>query len=61
MRIPIAIATAGLVVPIAGPALARSPDFSGITVTVGTQNGPFTAQRLRHAAEAWRTQTCGDV
>lgn len=61
MRIPIAIAAAGLVVPFAGPALACSPDFSGITITVGTQNGPFIAQPLQHAAEAWQAQTCGEV
>ena len=61
MRLPLTIAVAGLALPIAGPALACAPDFSGVTITVGTQNGPFIAQPLQHAAEAWEEQTCGEV
>ncbi|WP_434360989.1 extracellular solute-binding protein [Parasalinivibrio latis] len=40
---------------------ACEPDFSGITVTVGSQNGPFIASALRTAGNAWEKQTCGKV
>lgn len=40
---------------------ACAPDFSGVTLTVSTQNGPFIASALKTAAESWEAQTCGKV
>ncbi|WP_104401093.1 extracellular solute-binding protein [Vibrio penaeicida] len=40
---------------------ACEPDYSGVTVTVGSQNGPFIASALRTAGTAWEAQTCGKV
>ncbi|WP_289041939.1 extracellular solute-binding protein [uncultured Aliiroseovarius sp.] len=49
-------------VPIAGFAQAQcSPDYSGVTLTVSTQNGPFIASALKTAAESWSEKTCGEV
>ncbi|WP_336055126.1 extracellular solute-binding protein [Nitratireductor sp. CH_MIT9313-5] len=49
-------------VPIASLAHAEcSPDFSDVTLTVSTQNGPFIASALQIAAETWSEKTCGKV
>lgn len=53
------IATA--LVPMAGAALACEPDYSGVTLTVSTQNGPFVASALAMAGQAWEDKTCGEV
>lgn len=45
----------------AGGALACDPDFSGVTLTAGTQTGPYIASALTMAAETWSEQTCGIV
>ena len=38
-----------------------SPNYSGVTLTVSTQNGPFIAQPLQEAARSWEAKTCGKV
>ena len=43
-----------------GPALACSPDFSGVKLTYITQTGPYIASALTNAAESWVEQTCGE-
>ncbi|AKP00059.1 ABC-type sugar transport system, periplasmic component (plasmid) [Marinovum algicola DG 898] len=49
-------------VPIAGLASAAcAPDYSGVTLTVSTQNGPFIASALKTAADSWQEKTCGTV
>jgi multiple sugar transport system substrate-binding protein len=40
---------------------ACSPDYSGVTLTVSTQNGPFIASALKTAAESWGEKTCGKI
>ncbi|KUF10743.1 extracellular solute-binding protein [Pseudoponticoccus marisrubri] len=49
-------------VPIASLANAAcAPDYSGVTLTVSTQNGPFIASALKTAADSWEQKTCGTV
>lgn len=49
-------------VPISSLANAAcSPDYSGVTLTVSTQNGPFIASALKTAADSWQEKTCGSV
>lgn len=50
-----------LCVPFSGGALACDPDFSGTTLTVSTQNGPYIASALQMAADSWEEKTCGEV
>jgi len=38
-----------------------APDYSGVTLTISTQNGPFIASPLQTAAESWEAKTCGKV
>lgn len=38
-----------------------SPDYSGVTLTVGTQTGPYIASALTAAAAEWKKATCGTV
>ena len=38
-----------------------NPDYSGVTITVGTQTGPYIASALTAAAAEWKRQTCGTV
>ncbi|WP_306120097.1 MULTISPECIES: extracellular solute-binding protein [unclassified Roseitalea] len=45
----------------AGTALACEPDFTGVTLTVSTQNGPFVASAMAMAGQAWEEKTCGTV
>lgn len=48
--------------PLAGTAYAQcAPDYSDVTLTVSTQNGPFIASALQQAAESWEKKTCGEV
>lgn len=62
MRKMLLATTAGVGLALsAGGALACSPDFSGVTLTAGTQTGPYIASALTMAAEAWKEQTCGTV
>lgn len=57
-----ALLLASALVPLATLAHAAcSPDYSGVKLTVSTQNGPFIASALKSAAENWETKTCGDV
>lgn len=54
------LATAFL--PVGSMAYAGcAPDYSGVTLTVSTQNGPFIASALKTAAESWEAKTCGKV
>ncbi|MBD0864615.1 MAG: extracellular solute-binding protein [Rhodobacteraceae bacterium] len=46
---------------VSGAALACSPDYSGVTLTVSTQNGPFIASALQTAADSWEQKTCGTI
>lgn len=47
---------------MAGAAFAAcSPDYTGVTLTVSTQNGPFIASALQTAATKWEEKTCGEV
>lgn len=49
-------------VPMASVANAQcAPDYSGVELTVSTQNGPAIASALRTAAESWEAKTCGTV
>lgn len=50
-----------LCAPVAGGALACDPDFTGTTLTVSTQNGPYIASALQMAADSWEERTCGEV
>ena len=53
---------ASTLIPIAGFAQAQcSPDYSGVTLTVSTQNGPFIASALRTAGDSWNEKTCGTI
>lgn len=46
----------------AGGAWAQcSPDYTGVTLNVSTQNGPAIASALAAAAESWEARTCGTV
>lgn len=48
--------------PIATMAHAEClPDYSGVTLTISTQNGPYVASALRTAADSWEAKTCGEV
>ncbi|MDJ1006258.1 MAG: extracellular solute-binding protein [Paracoccaceae bacterium] len=49
------------IVPLAGAAMACEPDYSGVTLTVSTQNGPFIASAMAMAAQSWEERTCGTV
>jgi len=40
---------------------ACEPDYSDVTLTVSTQNGPFIASALKTAADVWESETCGKV
>jgi len=44
-----------------GTALACAPDYTGVTLTVSTQNGPFIASALQTAAKSWEEKTCGKI
>ena len=37
------------------------PDYTGVTLTISTQNGPYVASALQTAAESWEAKTCGEV
>jgi multiple sugar transport system substrate-binding protein len=53
---------ASTLIPLAGFAQAQcSPDYSGVTLTVSTQNGPFIASALRTAGDSWSEKTCGNI
>ncbi|MDU6835772.1 MAG: extracellular solute-binding protein, partial [Bradyrhizobium sp.] len=40
---------------------ACSPDYSGVTLTVATQTGPYIASALKLGADEWTKKTCGKV
>ena len=40
---------------------ACSPDYSGVSLTVGSQVGPFIASAFEAAGKSWAEQTCGEV
>ena len=46
---------------LSGAALACSPDYTGVTLKVGSQTGPFIASAMQAAGESWEKQTCGKV
>ena len=43
------------------PSAQCAPDYTGVTLTVSTQNGPAIASALAAAAESWEAKTCGTV
>ncbi len=48
--------------PMASVAHAECvPDYSDVTLTVSTQNGPYIASALRTAGDSWEKRTCGTV
>jgi multiple sugar transport system substrate-binding protein len=50
------------ILPLSATAHAQcAPDYSDVTLTVSTQNGPFIASALQTAADAWEEHTCGNV
>lgn len=50
------------IVPLGTIAYAQcAPDYSDVTLTISTQNGPFIASALQSAAESWEAKTCGKV
>jgi len=61
MAYRLATLTAALLVSASGAALACSPDYTGVTLNVGVQNGPFVASALQIAGENWAKKTCGKV
>ncbi|WP_299619783.1 ABC transporter substrate-binding protein [Pelagibius sp.] len=63
MRKILCATASGLTVALglSGAALACSPDFSGVTLKVGSQTGPFIASAMQAAGEGWEKQTCGKV
>lgn len=55
-------AVAALSIAAMGAANAAcNPDYSGVTVTIATQTGPYIASALNNAAPAWKAKTCGNV
>lgn len=40
---------------------ACEPDFTDVTLTAVSQNGPFIASALRMAGDSWEEQTCGKL
>jgi multiple sugar transport system substrate-binding protein len=46
---------------LTGEAFACSPDYTGVTLNVGSQTGPFIASALQAAAKTWTEKTCGQV
>ena len=42
-------------------AAACNPDYSGITLDVGTRTAPFIANAIKLAAASWEKQTCGKI
>lgn len=51
-----------LMVSAALPAAAAcDPDYTGVTLNVGVQTGPFVASALKIAGENWEKKTCGKV
>ncbi len=38
-----------------------NPDYSGITLDVGTRTAPFIANAIKLAAAGWEKQTCGKI
>ena len=61
-RVFLATASAAALTLAAGTAGAQcDPDFSGVTVTVGSKTGPFIASAMQMAGETWAEQTCGEV
>jgi multiple sugar transport system substrate-binding protein len=46
---------------LAGPAASCEPDYTGVTLTAGSQTGPFIALALQMAAKTWEEKTCGKV
>ena len=38
-----------------------SPDYSGVTLTVASQTGPYIASALKLGADEWTKKTCGKV
>lgn len=63
MRRMLFATAAGLALSVAsGPAaLACEPDYSKVTLTAGTQTGPYIASALKLAADEWKKKTCGTV
>ncbi|MEM7711748.1 MAG: extracellular solute-binding protein, partial [Pseudomonadota bacterium] len=54
--------TGAALVPLATAAWAQcSPDYTGVTLTVSTQNGPAIASAMAEAARQWEEATCGTV
>ena len=37
------------------------PDYSGVTLNVGTRTRPFIANAIAMAAKGWEKQTCGKI
>jgi multiple sugar transport system substrate-binding protein len=40
---------------------ACSPDYTGVTLTVASQTGPYIASALKLGADEWTKKTCGKV
>jgi multiple sugar transport system substrate-binding protein len=56
------LATVGLgLLAGGGHAVACDPDYTGVTLTAGSQTGPFIALALQMAAKTWEEKTCGKV
>ena len=53
--------SAGLALAAGGAFAQCSPDYSGVTLNVSTQNGPAIASALAAAGESWEARTCGTV
>jgi len=61
-KILLATAAAAAIGLSAGSASAQcSPDYSGVTLTAGSQTGPFIASAVQVAGESWAAKTCGTV
>ena len=51
----------GLVFAATAAAAECDPDYSGVTLDVGTRTRPFIASAIEMAAKGWEKQTCAKI
>jgi len=49
------------IAPVGTATAQCTPNYSGITLDVGTRTGPFIASAVKMAAVSWEQQTCGKL
>lgn len=55
-----AILTSGIAAAQCKPQ-SGMPDYTGVTVNVGSQVGPFIASAMKQGGDSWSRATCGKV